>query len=77
MEHMASVFRPHRSTAYVDTAYCYIQCSVVCLSVCRSVGLSVTVVSPSKTAEPIEIPFGLWTQVNPRNHALSRDSMLK
>jgi len=27
------------------------------------VGLSVTVVSPAKTAEPIELPFGLWTRV--------------
>jgi len=36
--------------------------SVVCLSV--------TVVSPAKTAEPIEMPFGLWTLVGPRNHVL-------
>jgi len=28
-------------------------------SVCRSV----TIVSPAKMAEPIEIPFGLWTWV--------------
>jgi len=26
-----------------------------------SVGLSVTIVSPAKTAEPIEMPFGLRT----------------
>ena len=25
-------------------------------------------VSYAKTAEPIEIPFGLWIQVGPRNH---------
>jgi len=25
-------------------------------------------VSPAKTAEPIEIPFGLWTWVSLRNH---------
>jgi len=36
------------------------------LSVCRSV----TIVSPAKTAEPIEIPFELWTQVGPVNHVL-------
>ena len=35
-----------------------------------SVGLSVTVVSPEKVAEPIEMPFGLRTRVGPRNHAL-------
>jgi len=38
----------------------------VALSVC----LSVTLVSPAKTAEPIEMPFGLRTQVGPGNHAL-------
>jgi len=27
-----------------------------------SVGLSVTIVSPVKTAEPIDMSFGLWTQ---------------
>jgi len=30
--------------------------------------LSVTVVSPAKTAEPIEMLFGLWAQVGSRNH---------
>jgi len=37
-----------------------------CLSVCRFV----TVVSPAKTAEPIEMPFGLWTRVGRRKHVL-------
>jgi len=40
------------------------------MSVCRSVGLSVTLVSPSKTAAPIELPFGLRTWVGPGNHVL-------
>jgi len=35
-----------------------------------SVGLSVTLVSPAKTAQPIEMPFGLWTPVGPRKHVL-------
>jgi len=39
---------------------------VVCLSVC----LSITIVSCTKTAEPIKMPFGLWTQVGPRKHVL-------
>jgi len=26
--------------------------------------------SPAKTAEPIEMPFGMWTRVGPRNHVL-------
>jgi len=33
-----------------------------------SVGRSVTIVSPAKTAEPIEMPFGKWTWVIPKNH---------
>jgi len=31
--------------------------------VCRSVGQSVTLVSHAKTAEPIEMPFGLRNRV--------------
>ena len=27
-----------------------------------------TTVSPAKMAEPIEMPFGIWTQVDPRNY---------
>jgi len=39
-------------------------------SVCLSVCLSVTIVSPAKTAEPIEMPFGMWTKMGPRKHVL-------
>jgi len=35
-----------------------------------SVGRSVTLVSPAKTAEPIEMTFGLWSWMGPRNHVL-------
>jgi len=43
----------------------------VAWSVGLSVGLSVTLVIPAKTAEPIEIPFGLSTWVQgPGNHVL-------
>jgi len=45
---------------------------VVCLSFCLSVGLSATVVSRAKTDEPIEMPFGLWTRVGPKNQVLDR-----
>jgi len=38
----------------------------VAWSVCLSVGRYVTVLSPAKTAEPIEISFGVWTQVDPK-----------
>ena len=43
---------------------------MVCLSVC----LSVTLVSPAKTAEPIEMPSGLRTWLGPRNHVLDGGS---
>jgi len=46
------IIRPHRSSVYVGAAYCYRRSSV---SVCWSI----TIVSPAKTAEPIEMPFGL------------------
>jgi len=58
------------SLYYVDEAYCYRWYSVVCLSV--SVGRSVTIVSPAKTAEPIKMPFVLWTQMGPRNDCCIR-----
>jgi len=35
-----------------------------------SVGLSVTIVSSAKTAEPIDVPFGEWTRVGARNDIL-------
>jgi len=44
-----------------DAGYCYKQSSAVC----RSVFLSVTTVSPAKTAEPIEMSFGVWNRVGP------------
>jgi len=38
--------------------------------VCPSVALSVAIVSRAKTAEPIEVPFGMLTGVGPRNYVL-------
>jgi len=43
---------------------------IVTDGVAWSVGLSLTIVSPTKTAEPIEMPFELWTRVGLRNHVL-------
>jgi len=62
--HISIYFRPHCSTVsmYVGAAYCW--SSMVCLSVC----LSVTIMNLAKTAEPIEIPFGIRTQVSSRKH---------
>ena len=54
-------------TAYVDAVYCYRPSSVVCLSVCRFV----TLVSPAKTAEPMEMPDAVWVVdlgVDPRKY---------
>jgi len=48
---------------YVAAAYCYR------LSIAWSVGLSVTVVSHAKTAEPIEM-----TRVGQRNHVMDGGS---
>jgi len=44
--------------------------SIVTDRVAWSVSRSVTLVSPAKTAGPIEMPFGLRTWVGPRNHVL-------
>ena len=45
--------------------------SIVTDRVAWSVGRSVTLVKPEKkTAEPIEMPFGLRTRVDPVNHVL-------
>jgi len=55
---------------YADAAYCYQPSIVVCRSVCRSVSLSVTLVSPAKTAAVMEMTFGLRTLVGPGNHVL-------
>jgi len=38
--------------------------------VCRSVCPLITTVSPAKTAEPIKMPSGMWTQVGPRKYVL-------
>jgi len=35
-----------------------------------SVCLSVTIMSPAKAAEPIGMPFGMWTRLGPSNHLL-------
>jgi len=37
-----------------------------------SLGRFVTIVSPAKTAEPNEMPFGVWTWVDTRNNILDK-----
>jgi len=44
--------------------------SIVTNRVAWFVGLSVKLASPAKLAEPIKMPFGLWTRVGTGNHVL-------
>jgi len=53
-----------------DCCYYYTALLVVTDLVAWSVSLSVTLVSPAKTAEPIKMPFALRTQIGPENHVL-------
>ena len=65
----ASSLRTNYATRSVTIqAYCYRPSSVVCQFVCRSV----TLVCSAKTAEAIEMPFGLRTRVGSRNHVLDQ-----
>jgi len=41
-------------------------------SLCWTVCWCIMIMSPAKTAEPIEMPFGMWTWVSPRYHVLDR-----
>jgi len=61
-----NIIRPHRYTKHEMWA----TASDIVWSVCVCVCLLDTTESLTKTAEPIEMPFGLWTRVDPRNHVL-------
>jgi len=52
-----TIFRPHRGTTQMRT----IATDGVVWSVCLSIGLSVTTVSPAKTADLIEMTFEIWS----------------
>jgi len=43
---------------------------IVTDGVAWSVCFSVRIVSPAKTAEPVELLLGMWTRVGPRDHVL-------
>jgi len=61
----------HRAfQVFVLQKHSYRPSSVVCRSVGLSVCRSVALVSPAKTAAPIELPFGLRTWVGPGDHVL-------
>ena len=54
-----TIFRPHH-IHNIDAAYCCVHCGVVCLSLF----VYVMGMNPAKTAEPIEMSFSMWAQVN-------------
>ena len=62
------IIRLHRvhniRSAYAAADLLWSVCRFVCALV--SVCLLGTTVSPAKTAEPIEMPFGMWTRWEPR-----------
>jgi len=60
--------RPHRMHAVHRCVRSIATCVAwpVCVSVCILV-LVTTVFSSTETGEPIEVPFGVWTRVGPRN----------
>ena len=49
---------------------CVRACVRACVCVCVCVCLLVITVSPTKTDEPIEVQFGLYTRMGPMNHEL-------
>jgi len=57
--------RPHRSSSYMRPT----ATGGLAWSAGLSVGLSVTIVSPSKAVESI-VTFGMFSRVGPRNHLL-------
>jgi len=62
-DHLSSFLDRIARTTDVHAIYCYRPSSVVCRSVCHTN-------EPPKTAEPIEIQFGLRTRVGPGNNVL-------
>jgi len=53
----------HRNTTVSDASYCY-RCSVICVYVL------VTLVNRAKTHGLVEMPFQIWTRVEPRDRVL-------
>jgi len=59
--HCVTLYYYAASQYSIDAAYCYRRNTMVCLSV----GLFVTILSPAKTAEPIDMLFVMYTRVCP------------
>jgi len=58
------IIRPHRRTAQMRPIATDGVAWSVCLSVCHDR-------EPAKPAEPIDVPFLIWTRVGPRQHVLN------
>jgi len=54
----------------LDAAECCLLLVFATDGMVRFVGLSIMTVSPANMAEPIEMPFRMWTRMGPRNHVL-------
>ena len=65
MMSLVCVVMPYHVHLHIDAVYCYTH---VAWSVCLCV--YVTGMSSAKMAEPIEMPFGVWAWVGPRNLVL-------
>ena len=64
VDKMHSIFEPHCMHS-IDAAYCYTRFGVVCLCVSLFVRNGD---ESCKTAEPIELSFGMWALLGPHNH---------
>ena len=69
LEHVSLALLLTLSLGCIAVLHTYMQPIVtgIAWSVCQSV----IVISPAETAEPIKMPFGLWTRVNSKNHVLA------
>jgi len=68
LDHIISLVGRITCTKCKEAAYCY-QCPLVCgslpVSVCFCMCLLVTAMSCARTAEPVEMSFGMWTPKEP------------
>jgi len=67
-EHLVFI-RPRRRATYIYIRTAWMR-PIVTDRFTSSLGLYVTVATCAKTAEPIDMPLRLWTQLGPRKHVL-------
>jgi len=64
----SSLLAPAHPDGHGKRAVKWLRCGVVVHCTTTDEGLSVMIVSPVTSAEPTEMSFGMWTQVDVRNH---------